>query len=192
MLHTARLCDSLLRRVDDGRQYSGHGALGCGHSAPGMSSATDCKSGPCVAGQDGTEMGNQAAEQLVGGDRCLKRQLVSAGLSHRRPLGPGSTALYVGLITRRSEVRILSPLPQEAPLGAPPFVLRVQMGFKHIASNPWLPKWKAGTSKTPSQPHQMSHCPATPSCVPRVDRSCEDGQFAPGKHIPAGAVSFDE
>jgi hypothetical protein len=57
-------------------------------------------------------MGNQAAEQLVGGDRCLTRQLVSAGPSHRRLLGPGSTMLYVGLITRRSQVRSLSPLPE--------------------------------------------------------------------------------
>jgi len=57
-----------------------------------------------VAGQDGTEMGNQAAEQLVGGDRCLARQLVSAGPSHRRLLDPGNTALYVGLKARGSTV----------------------------------------------------------------------------------------
>jgi hypothetical protein len=71
-----------------------------------------------VAGQDGTEIGNQAAEQLVGGDRCLTGQLVSAGPIDRRLLGPGSTALYVGLITRRPKVRIQSPLPERRPLGA--------------------------------------------------------------------------
>jgi hypothetical protein len=112
-----------------GRQYSGHGALGWGCSAPGMSSATDCKSGPCVAGQDGTEMGNQAAEQLAGGDRCLTRQLVSAGLSHQRLLGPGGCLFRIAamdtrleLTTRRSQAPILS-----SPTPGPP--TRRSIGF---------------------------------------------------------------
>jgi hypothetical protein len=77
-----------------------------------------------VAGQDGTEIGDQAAEQLVGGDRCLTRQLVSDGSSHRRSLGPGSTALYVGLISRspmvlllRRDKRIHPLLPERRPQG---------------------------------------------------------------------------
>jgi hypothetical protein len=122
-----------------GRQYSDHGALGGGHSAPGMSSATDCKSGPCVAGQDGTEIGDQAAEQLVGGDRCLTRQLVSDGSSHRRSLGPGSTALYVGLITRRSELRIHPPLAERRPQGRLICVLAMNAGIEPVTRRPQVP-----------------------------------------------------